>query len=191
MKSYTLICFFLSLTMILSPLISVDKVKDVLSKEILNETGNIEIIENVNVSTVKVMSASSQNIIEINLKDYLLGVIAAEMNPTYHEEAIKAQIIASHTLLLYVKNHKSDHLGVADITDSSASHQGFLTPDEQRKKWGENYDAYVAKLNKCIDEVMNITLQYNGDYINSVFHAMSNGKTEDDRTGIKSFGKYL
>lgn len=179
LKSYTMICFFLSLAMILCPLFSVDKVKNVFAKEIMGDSEIVEIIENVDISTVKVMSASSRNIIEINLKDYLLGVIAAEMNPTYHTEAIKAQIIASHTLLLYVKDHKTDDLENADISDSSSSHQGYLTPEQQREKWGENYDLYVEKLSTCIDEVLNLTLQYNGAYINSVFHAMSNGKTED------------
>ncbi len=179
MKSYTLICFFLSLTMILSPLVSVDKVKNVFSGEIMENSAPTEIVENISIPTVKIMSVSSKNIIEISLKDYLLGVVAAEMNPTYHKEAIKAQIIASHTLLLYVKNHKTDDLENADISDSSASHQGYLTPDQQKEKWGENYDLYVEKLSSCIDEVLNLTLQYNGAYINSVFHAISNGKTED------------
>ncbi len=177
MKSYTLICFLLSLTMILCPLISTDKIKDVFTTE--NDTETINVIEDKTNTTVKVMSASSKNIIEINLRDYLLGVVAAEMNPTYHEEAIKAQIIASHTLLLYLKNHRSDELGSADISDSPASHQGYLTTEQQKEKWGENYDMYAEKLGKCIDEVLNLTLQYNGEYINSVFHAISNGKTED------------
>lgn len=177
MKSYTLICFLLSLTMILCPLISTDKIKDVFTTE--NDTETINVIESETNATVKVMSASSKNIIEINLRDYLLGVVAAEMNPTYHEEAIKAQIIASHTLLLYLKNHRSDELGSADISDSPASHQGYLTTEQQKEKWGENYDMYAEKLRKCIDEVLNLTIQYDGEYINSVFHAISNGKTED------------
>ncbi len=179
LKSYTMICFFLSLAMILCPLFATNETNSVFSDEVTGDTDTIEIIENVDVSTVKVMSANSKNITEMNLNDYLLGVVAAEVNPTYHEEAIKAQIIASHTLLLYVKGHKDDSLKNADISDSSATHQGFLTTQQQKEKWGDNYDAYVSKISKCIDDVVNLTLQYNGEYINSVFHSMSNGRTEN------------
>ncbi len=178
LKSYTIICFFLSLAMILCPLCALDKTNNVFSDMVADEDEITEVVENVDVSTVKVMSASSKNITEMTLNDYLLGVVAAEINPTYHEEAIKAQIIASHTLLLYTKKHKSDSLQNADITDSSAQHQGFLTAQQQKEKWGENYDIYVTKITKCIDDVINLTLQYNNEYINSVFHSMSNGRTE-------------
>ncbi len=178
LKSYTMICFFLSLAMILCPLCVLEKTNSVFSDVNTDGSEIVEVVENINVSTVKVMSVGSKNITEMNLNDYLLGVVAAEINPTYHEEAIKAQIIASHTLLLYVKKHKDDSLQDADITDNSAQHQGFLTTTQQEEKWGDNYEIYVSKISKCIDEVIDLTLQYNDEYINSVFHSMSNGKTE-------------
>ncbi len=179
LKSYTVICFFLLLAMILCPLCSLEKTNNVFSDMVADEDEITEVVENIEVSVVKVMSASSKNITEMSLNDYLLGVVAAEVNPTYHEEAIKAQIIASHTLLLYTKQHKTDALQNADITDSSEQHQGFLTTQQQKEKWGENYDIYVAKITKCIDDVINLTLQYDNEYINSVFHSMSNGRTEN------------
>ena len=93
LKSYTMICFFLSLAMILCPLFATNETNSVFSDEVTGDTDTIEIIENVDVSTVKVMSANSKNITEMNLNDYLLGVVAAEVNPTYHEEAIKAKAL--------------------------------------------------------------------------------------------------
>ncbi len=181
MKTYTLICFFLALAMILCPLFSMEKTTDAISQGLFGEKEIIEeeIQEIETISTVKVMNVSSKNITEMPLKEYLLGVVAEEINPAYHEEAIKAQIVASHTLLLYVKDKKSGDLDGADISDSSASHQGFLTVDEQKKKWGDNYEANKEKIEKCIDEVINLTLQYDNEYINAVFHAISNGTTEN------------
>ncbi len=180
MKTYTVICFFLALAMILCPLVSVKQAADVISQKFFGaEDVENEIVQIEKISTVKVMSASSKNITEMPLNEYLLGVVAAEINPAYDEEAIKAQIVASHTLLLYIKEKKSDDLKGADITDSSASHQGFLTVDEQKEKWGDNYEKNREKIESCIDQVMNLTLQQNGSYINAVFHAISNGKTEN------------
>lgn len=181
MKSYTLICFFLSLAMILFPLVSVEKATDVFKKEfsISEETTVTEETEESETenSTVKVMNASSKNITEMSLEEYLIGVMAAEINPAYHEEAIKAQIIAAHTKLEYTKLHNTPEN--AHITDNSASHQGYLNEDEQKEKWGENYKTYHEKIAKCVKEVKDIILTYNNEPINAVFHAISNGQTEN------------
>lgn len=180
MKTYTLICFFLALSLILCPLVSVEKATEVISQEFFDEPiTETEVTQKEDDTTVKVMSVSSDNITEMSLKEYLLGVVAGEMNASYHEEALKAQIVAAHTLLLYTKEHNTKDLKGADITDSSALHQAFLTTEEQKKKWNENYEANRNKIEKCIDEVQNLTLQYDGEYICAVFHAISNGTTEN------------
>lgn len=179
MKSYSMICFFLSLAMILCPLCSVEKATDVISQEFLGEEITIPEEEEVTVATVKVMNASSKNITEMPLRDYLIGVVASEINAAYHEEAIKAQTVAAHTMLEYSKEYKNEGLNGADISDSSATHQGFLTVDEQKEKWGENYDTYREKIEKCVDEVIDFTIQYDGEPINAVFHSISNGQTEN------------
>lgn len=182
MKSYSVICFFLLLSMILCPLASVEKAKQVFASEMGLETTESTQAESdkiETVSTVKVMNASSKNITEISLEDYLLGVVACEMSASYHEEAIKAQIIAAHTLLEHSKSTNNESLNGADISDSSATHQGYLTMDEQKEKWGENYEKNVEKIKKCIEEVKNLTIQYNGKPITAAFHAISNGRTEN------------
>ena len=181
MKSYTVICFFLSLSMILFPLVSVEKATDVFKKEfsIIEETTTTEETEEIKAenSTVKVMNASSKNITEMSIQEYLIGVMAAEINPAYHEEAIKAQVIAAHTKLEYTKLHNTPEN--AHITDSPESHQGYLNEDEQKEKWGENYQIYYEKIEKCVNEVKDLILTYNSEPINAVFHAISNGQTEN------------
>ena len=129
MKTYTLICFFLALSLILCPLVAVEKTSQVISQEIFEETSNeAEMTTSIDNTTVKVMSVGSDNITEMSLKEYLLGVVAGEMNASYHEEALKAQIISAHTLLLYTKEHNTKDLKGADITDSYAMHQAYITP---------------------------------------------------------------
>ncbi len=180
MKTYTLICFFLALSLILCPLVAVEKSSQVISQEIFEESiTETETTTNIDKTTVKVMSVSSNNITEMSLKEYLLGVVAGEMNASYHEEALKAQIIAAHTLLLYTKEHNTKDLKGADITDSYALHQAYITPEAQKEKWKDNYESYREKIEKCIDEVGELTLQYNDEYICAVFHAISNGTTEN------------
>ena len=179
MKSYTLLCFFLSLAMILCPLCSVEKATDVISQELFGDSPDAEDGETAAIPTVKIMSAESKNITETTLREYLIGTVAAEMSMTYHEEAIKAQIIASHTLLEHSKLSKSEEIGEADITDSSQTHQGYIDIDARKEKWGDNYSKYREKAEKCVDEVMDLIIQYDGEPITAAFHAISNGKTEN------------
>ncbi len=178
MKSYSMICFFLSLAMILSPLVSVENVTHLIFTEQAEEETTLPQPEN-EPSAVKVMNADSKNITEMSLDDYLIGVIAEEMSASYNEEAIKAQVVAAHTMLLYSKEHKSQDLNGADITDSPATHQGFLTTAEQQEKWGENYEKYHDKIKSCVAEVLDYVIFYDSQPINAVFHSTSNGKTEN------------
>ncbi len=179
MKSYTVICFFLLLSLILCPLVSVDKARQVFGGNVAEEIEYETVTDNQTPDTVKLMSVDSNNITELSLEDYLLGVVAEEMSASFHEEALKAQIIASHTLLEHTKLHKSDSLGDADITDDYKTHQGYLTVDEQKEKWGDNYETYSQKIRECIEEVGDIILVYNNEPITASFHAISNGKTEN------------
>ena len=179
MKSYTLLCFFLSLAMILCPLCSVEKATDVISQEIFGNAADTEDGDADVIPTVKIMSAGSKNITETSLREYLIGTVAAEMSMTYHEEAIKAQVIASHTLLEHSRSHKNEEIGEADITDNSQTHQGYIDIDAQKEKWGDNYSKYREKAEKCVDEVIDLIIQYDGEPITAAFHAISNGKTEN------------
>lgn len=181
MKSYSMIGFFLSLAMILCPLISVEKATSTIAQDLFgdNPTGLAQKSSESEAATVKIMSADSKNITEISLKEYLIGVIFAEIGPLYNEEAIKAQVIASHTVLEYTKSNANNGLNGADISNSSQTHQGYLTREEQQEKWGENYDVYRQKVEKCVDEVLPLIIYYNNSPIAAAFFAVSNGKTEN------------
>lgn len=179
MKSYTLLCFFLLLAMILCPLVSVEKTAGAFSGELFGEetASEEERFEAPPPSTVKVMSAESKNITEITLKEYLIGAVAAEISPSYHEEAIKAQAVASHTMLEFSK--RKNRTDGADITDDSMTAQGYISAAEQREKWGDSYEKYREKIEKCVDEVSDLLIFYDGEIITPAFHAISGGSTEN------------
>lgn len=180
MKSYTAVCFFLAVALILFPLVSVPKAKDTFSANISgespDETENYEIPEETESESVKVLATASGQVTELSLREYLIDSVAAEIGGAAEAEAIKAQAIACHTLLLYKKAHKDASLGEADISD--ISHK-LLTTAEQQEKWGDNYQAYREKTEKCIEEVENKILCFDGEPIMATFFSISNGKTEN------------
>lgn len=184
MKSYTAICFFLAVALILCPLVSVPKAKDTFSANISGNTAeeeeSYEIGEKSETEStaenVNVLKASSGQVSEIPIREYLIDCVAAEIGGSAEEEAIKAQAIACHTLLLYKKAHKDSSLNGADISDTS---QKLLTAAEQQEKWGENYSVFREKAEKCVKEVENKILCFDGEPIMATFFSISNGKTEN------------
>lgn len=180
MKSYTAVCFFLAVALILFPLVSVPKAKDTFSANISgespDETENYEMPEETETESVKVLATASGQVTELSLREYLIDSVAAEIGGAAEAEAIKAQAIACHTLLLYKKAHKDASLGEADISD--ISHK-LLTQVEQQEKWGDNYQVYREKTEKCIEEVENKILYFDGEPIMATFFSISNGKTEN------------
>lgn len=196
MKSYTAICFFLAVALILCPLVSVPKAKDTFSANVSGNTAeeeeSYEIREESETEStaenVNVLKASSGQVSEMPIREYLIDCVAAEIGGSAEEEAIKAQAIACHTLLLYKKAHKDSSLGDSDISDTS---QKLLTAEEQKEKWGENYSAYREKIEKCVTEVENKILCFDGEPIMATFFSISNGKTENAENVWGSAVPYL
>lgn len=108
-------------------------------------------------------------------KDYLFGVIAAEMPALYETEAIKAQAVAAYTFACYrmLGHTDTDY----DITADGDTAQCFITREEAAARWGEKAAEYTKKIDDCIDSVAGYTLIYNGEVIFAAYHAISPGVT--------------
>lgn len=108
-------------------------------------------------------------------KDYLFGVIAAEMPALYETEAIKAQVVAAYTFACYRMLGQTD--SNYDITADGETAQCFITREEAAARWGEKAAEYTKKIDDCIDSVAGYTLIYNGEVIFAAYHAISPGVT--------------
>lgn len=105
----------------------------------------------------------------INLNDYLIGVVAGEMPLSFEDEAIKAQIVASRTYVL------SRDLKVDNTTNT----QVFLSKDQLKEKWKNDFDTNYQRLKRLVQETNNQVLKYQDQYISALFFSSSNGKTEN------------
>lgn len=109
-------------------------------------------------------------------RDYLCGVLAAEIAPDAEPEALKAQTVAAHTYALY-RLRQGDTL-----TDDPDTCQGYRSDDELRDAWGDNYPQRQARLAQAVDSVKDEVLLYRGAPILAAYHALSPGKTESAAT---------
>ncbi|HSV30471.1 MAG TPA: SpoIID/LytB domain-containing protein [Atribacteraceae bacterium] len=103
----------------------------------------------------------------LELDDYISGTMKLETNPTWPEDALKAQIIASRTFALRNLERNSDNEYDFCATPLSQAYGGINAED--------------PRTNRLIDETRNLILTYQDEPANAVFHSQSGGVTEDAR----------
>lgn len=103
---------------------------------------------------------------------YLIGVVAAEMPALFEEEALKAQAVAARTYAL----REIEASGATEPPYTTG--QAYLTADALRNQWGEQFDAYYARVSGAVAATAGEILTYNDEPILAVFHSTSAGYTE-------------
>ena len=78
------------------------------SKEVVENAVQNEIEYNyTKYGTVKLLHTDTNKVEEIDLDEYLYGVVSAEMPASFEEEALKAQSVVARTYTLYkIQNSK-------------------------------------------------------------------------------------
>jgi len=129
---------------------------------------------------VKLLHTKTNKTEEIALDTYLYGVVSSEMPASYEKEALKAQAVVARTYTLYkmINNSNKKHKE-ADICDSSACCQAWISKEDRLAKWDENKkDEYWNKIVNAVNETQGKMITYEGKPINAFFHANSGGSTE-------------
>lgn len=116
--------------------------------------------------------------LELDLDDYIYGVVAAEMPASFHKEALKAQILATRTYTLNKLNKNKDYI-------FTSVDQAYVTDSELKEKWQDQYEYYKTLLKELVKETKGEIITYNNKPIEAYYFSMSNGYTED---AIQVFG---
>lgn len=129
-------------------------------------------------NTIKLLHTDTNKVEEINLDEYLYGVVSAEMPVSFEEEALKAQAIVARTYTIYkiVKGSKHEN---ADICDNSTCCQAWITKENRMARWDETEaEANWRKIVNAVESTKGKIITYDGSPINAFFHSNSGGKTE-------------
>lgn len=142
-----------------------------------------------------VLDSETGQVHEYTKEEYVFGVVAAEMDASYPEEALKAQAVAAYTIAERRKNQRRAEpdptLKGADVTDDYHLDQSFLTREEAMEKWGDHAQEYANKIDGIVEAVKGLTVTYNGQLADTVYHAISGGKTESAQVVWGSGEDYL
>lgn len=105
---------------------------------------------------------------ELDIEEYLGGVVPAEMNANWNSEALKVQAIIARTYALYQRQANLDK--DYDLTATTAD----------QVYWGKAKEHPAA--NRAIAETAGWVLTYEGKLILSAYHSTSAGPTENAST---------
>ena len=124
--------------------------------------------------TVRLLDQTNNTITEVNLEDYIVGVVASEMPSSFEFEALKAQAVAARTYAMYKKETRNlDYDLIMGVSD-----QAYSTNEQLLKRWGIAFFTNFLKVRDAVKETKNEIITYEGNTINAFYFSMSNGYTE-------------
>ena len=101
-------------------------------------------------------------IVTLDLEEYVKGVVPAEMYPTDHENAIRAQAIAARTFALYhIGQNKTQDYDVDDTTTYQA-----YRPSQR-----------TVRSDTIVSQTSKVYMTYNGQIVNAVYCHSNGGRT--------------
>ena len=112
----------------------------------------------------------------IELEQYVLGVVLAEMPAEFEEEALKAQAVVARTYALRRLARKDRHEDVAVCTDPGCC-QAYVTREEFLGS-GETAAGF-EKIARAVEQTCGQVLTYEGEPIEATYFSCSGGRTED------------
>ena len=122
-------------------------------------------------TTLKVLHGDQVE--EMDLGTYLVGVVRAEMPASFQPEALKAQAVAARTYTIYKIQSGGNHGTEADICTDSTCCQAYIGEERARANWGGDGDAYEKKVEEAVSATDGETILYGGVPILAVFHSSS------------------
>ena len=118
------------------------------------------------VPVLRVYDVAAEEIEEMNLEDYVMGVVAGEMKNDWPMEALKAQAILARTFVLNFCGTKASMYEGADISTDVSEAQAYAP---------ENINDRVRQ---AVEETAGMVLSADGEYPYAWFFAHSGGMTE-------------
>lgn len=166
------------------------------AKELPKESQNIsKKDEDIKIEDgIKVYDTRNQEVRELDLEEYVKGVVAAEMPAEFHIEALKAQAVASRTYALSrANNYKEGHPDHREAPLCTGIHcQAYLTLEEltniHAKDWPEKS---WPKIEEAVNSTKGQVLYYKGEIIEPLYHSTSGGMTEDAQDVFAVDAPYL
>jgi stage II sporulation protein D len=128
---------------------------------------------------IKLYLKEDDQVIKLNLEEYIVGTVAAEMPASFGLEALKAQAICARTYALrkLISHHKYPHN--ADLSDDIYSCQAYIT----KNKYDDWNPDLIKKVKQAVDQTRGQIMIYDDQPIDALYHSTCGGQTESALNG--------
>lgn len=114
-------------------------------------------------------------ITDMELEEYLLGVVLAEMPASFEYEALKAQAVVARTYTC--KSMLSSKHPEAAVCTQASCCQAYISPEAYISKGGQA--GSVDRIRNAVSSTAGQVLFYNDELIVATYFSCSGGRTED------------
>lgn len=115
---------------------------------------------------LKVYDTSIEEVSEMDIETYIMGVVAGEMKNDWPIEALKAQAILARTFVLKFCQDKDSKYKGADISTDIEEAQAY------------SYENINDRIKQAVEETRGLVMNAEGELPHAWFHAHSGGMTE-------------
>ena len=140
---------------------------------------NFIMAENNNINVVY-----NSEVINMPLEEYVIGVVAAEMPALFEVEALKAQAITARSYALATLKEK-------ESIEATINDQVYISKEEMKEKWKDNYLKYLNKITNAVEETSNLVIKHNDEIIKTYYFSKSNGYTANSEKVFNIKKEYL
>lgn len=121
---------------------------------------------------------------KMDLEDYLLGVVLAEMPASFEVEALKAQAVAARTYTIMQCRQGSKH-GVNTVCTDYTCCQAYIAPQDYLYAGGTQ--ASIDRVQQALTDTCTEVLTYQGELIYATYFSCAGDATED---AVAVWGQY-
>lgn len=177
-------CAFLIIFFIVPAICTITPSKEKVQETVATTEQNVEPVEEQEYDyqkykTIKLLHSATGQVEELDIDEYLYGVVSSEMPASYELEALKAQAVVARTYTIYQIIHNSDKHENADICDDFNCCQAWISKEERLARWAqEEAESNWKKIVEAVNSTKGKIVTYDRQPINAFFHANSGGITE-------------
>ena len=143
---------------------------------------------------VRLYHKKEDKVEELDLEDYIMGVVASEVHANFNEESLKSQAVAARTFYMSKRKNpsKDDKEKGAEICDTTNC-QVYMNKAERVSKWSKSEaENNWSKIQKAVLDTKGQILTYENSVLEyPQFFAVSSGKTEDAKDVFSMDVPYL
>lgn len=154
------------------------------------------ILKNLENAKIKVYRSKTKIIEEMDMEEYIKGVVAAEMPAEFNIEALKAQAVAARTYALaHMESgggNRCGQINEGDICDTVHC-QVYVSKEERFKTWPESKaNEYWSKIEEAVLKTKQEVILYDNSIAKDIYYfAVSSGKTESSEEVFSQSVPYL